>query len=151
MVDPRVLEAVELSKYILIPVTPSMIDIQKCAEDIEGILTAFKIACEDLSQDEFTAIINEILSKIIIVINKNIMEDESQSVVSQITKILETSGIKHQFKHFTVPESRALKNMHAEMKSIKQMIESAQSPMLLKRSYKKINNVFEEITQFITQ
>ena len=151
MVDPRVLEAVELSKYILMPVTPSMIDIQKCAEDIEGILTAFKVAGENLSQEEFMNLINEILSKIIIIVNKNVMEGESQAVVGQITNILKTSGIEYQFKYFTVPESRALKNMHAEMLSIKQMITSSQSPMLLSRSYSKINTVFEKIVQFITQ
>ena len=151
MVDPRVLEAVELSKFILMPVTPSMIDIQKCAEDIEGILTAFKIASEGLLQGEFVSLINEILSRIVIIVNKNVMDGESQSVVEQITKILKASGIEHKFKYFTIPESRALKNMHAEMQSITQMIRGSHSPMLLTRSYNKINNVFNEITQFITQ
>ena len=151
MVDPRVLEAIELSKYILMPVTPSMIDIQKCAEDIEGILTAFKIAGENLAQEDFIALINEILSRIIIIVNKNVMEGESQAVVGQITNILKASGIECQFTYFTVPESRALKNMHAEMLSIKQMIGNSQSPMLLSRSYSKINTVFDQIVQFITQ
>jgi len=50
-----------------------------------------------------------------------------------------------------VPESRALKNMHAEMLSIKQMIGNSQSPMLLSRSYSKINAVFEKIVQFVTK
>ena len=151
MVDPRVLEAVELSKHILMPVTPSMIDIQKCAEDIEGILTAFKMASENLSQEEFIALINEILSRIIIIVNKNVMDGDSQAVVEQITNILKASGIEHHFKYFTIPESRALKNMHAEMLSIKQMIDNSHSPMLLSRSYSKINNVFNEIVQFITK
>lgn len=151
MVDPRVLEAIELSKYILMPVTPSMIDIQKCAEDIEGILTAFKIAGENLAQEDFIALINEILSRIIIIVNKNVMEGESQAVVGQITNILKASGIECQFTYFTVTESRALKNMHAEMLSIKQMIGNSQSPMLLSRSYSKINTVFDQIVQFITQ
>ncbi|MCO4814823.1 MAG: hypothetical protein KC454_08920 [Flavobacteriales bacterium] len=149
MVDPRVLEAVEISQYILMPVTPSMIDIQKCAEDIEGILMAFRSACEDFSEDEIRGVITEVLNKIVIIVNKSIMESESQSVVLQISNILQGGGVDHQFKHFTVPESRALKNMHAEMKSITQMIESSHSPMLLKRSYGKVNNAFEEITQFI--
>jgi hypothetical protein len=151
MVDPRVLEAIELSKYILMPVTPSMIDIQKCAEDIEGILTAFKIAGEHLSQEEFVSLVNEILSRIIIIVNKNVMEGESQAVVSQIINILKASGIEHRFNYFTIPESRSLKNMHAEMLSIKQMISNSQSPMLLSRSYSKINTVFNQIVQFITQ
>lgn len=151
MVDPRVLEAIELSQYILMPVTPSMIDIQKCAEDIEGILTAFKIAGENLAQEDFFALINEILSRIIIIVNKNVMEGESQAVVGQITNILKASGIECQLTHFTLPESRALKNMHAEMLSIKQMISNAQSPMLLSRSYSKINTVFEKIVQFVTK
>ena len=151
MVDPRVLEAIELSQYILMPVTPSMIDIQKCAEDIEGILTAFKIAGENLAQEDFIALINEILSRIIIIVNKNVMEGESQAVVGQITNILKASGIECQLTHFTLPESRALKNMHAEMLSIKQMISNAQSPMLLSRSYSKINTVFEKIVQFVTK
>ena len=151
MVDPRVLEAIELSQYILMPVTPSMIDVQKCAEDIEGILTAFKIAGENLAQEDFIALINEILSRIIIIVNKNVMEGESQAVVGQITNILKASGIEYQLTHFTLPESRALKNMHAEMLSIKQMISNAQSPMLLSRSYSKINTVFEKIVQFVTQ
>ena len=151
MVDPRVLEAIELSRYILMPVTPSMIDIQKCAEDIEGILTAFKMASEDLSQEEFIVLINEILSRIVIIVNKNVMEGDSQAVVEQITNILKASGIEHCFRYFTIPESRALKNMHTEMLSIKQMIDNSHSPMLLSRSYSKINNVFNQIVQFITK
>lgn len=151
MVDPRVLEAVELSKYILIPVTPSMIDVQKCAEDIEGILTSFKSVATDFSEDELSQLFESLLNKFVIIINKNIMEDESVAIINQITNILTQSGINHKFTYFTVPESRALKNMHAEMQSITQMIASSQSSILLARSYKKINTVFNEIIQFITK
>jgi hypothetical protein len=79
------------------------------------------------------------------------MEEESAAIIKQITNILAQSGINHKFQYFTVPESRALKNMHAEMQSIQEMIKNSASSMLLARSYKKINTVFNEIIEFITK
>lgn len=149
MVDPRVLEAVELSKFILMPVTPSMIDIQKCAEDIEGILATFRDAMKGSPKKEIEETLAYILSKFVIISNKALMETETEAVVQQISNILSQSGIKHEFNHFTIPLTKSLQHMHAEMRSISEMIEAAGNP-LLKNSYKKVNQVFADITGFVT-
>ena len=77
------------------------------------------------------------------------MESETEAIVSQITSILAQSGITHKFNHFTIPQTKSLQHMHAEMRSISEMIEAANSP-LLKKSYKKVNQVFSDIVEFVT-
>jgi cellulose biosynthesis protein BcsQ len=149
MIDPRVLEAIEISKSLLIPVTPSMIDVQKCAEDIAGIVDAFILSSEDFDSNSKELLINEVLNKVIIVVNKSVMDIEANSVLKQINSILLECNIKHNFKNIIIPESRALKNMHTEMQSIRQMIQTSYSPMLLKRSYNKINSSFDSLVKLL--
>lgn len=118
-IDTRIIEALKQSDYILIPTLPEISEIQSCISTIQAI--------------------KKYNHNIIIIANKTENKDDFQTITEAIKQIGD-------YTVFEIKKSRALPSIYTEKKSIKQIMKD--SP-LLKYSYRKVSQQFDELIKYL--
>ena len=121
-VDKRIIDCLKQSELVLVPTTANDIDIQGCISTVMEL--------QDYIEKE----------KITIIVNNTTGKKDLEKVRSIINQICE-----HKYKFFELKRSRALVNIFDSKKSIKEMSKKG----LRKNSYRKINEQFNNLINFI--
>lgn len=119
-IDARVAEACEQSDYIIIPTTPTKLDLQGCIGTIQEI--------------------QEVNKNIIVIINRVESEKDFTKAKSLIKKVGD-------FPIFQIKKSRTMQNLIDEKKSISQISEQGGLKGYIVQS---LNDQWKEIINFIT-
>jgi MinD-like ATPase involved in chromosome partitioning or flagellar assembly len=129
--DKRIQNAVEQSDFLIIPTTPRI-------SDIKGLISTLK----ELEDDD-NILKNK---KVLIVVNAYKTEDELKEAIEYIQELYKEKNIKKEYPILKLKYSKALeKDIYRTKKSLKELRKNP----LLGFSYKKVDDDFDEILNFI--
>lgn len=129
--DKRIQSAIQQSQFLIIPTTPRI-------SDIKGLISTLK----ELEYD------SNILKnkKVLIVINAYKTNEELKEATNYINKLYKEKNIKNEYPILKLKYSKALeKDIYKSKKSLKDLRKNP----LLSYSYRKVDDDFDEILDFI--
>jgi MinD-like ATPase involved in chromosome partitioning or flagellar assembly len=129
--DKRIKSAIEQSDFLIIPTTPRI-------SDIKGLISTLKEL-----EDDKKVLTNK---KVLIVINAYKTVDELKEAIEYIQELYKEKNIKTEYPILKLKYSKALeKDIYRKKQSLKELRKSP----LLGFSYKKVDEDFDEILNFI--